>query len=271
MRFPLRAIAVAALLLVPAATGAEDVSDPAKVSQLLDIQDAPQLAPGEAGEFVVLLTNPYAGALRNSTFTAQVYFYATIEGGQPVDANWTSAFPRFASGTDATRREIAIPLGTFAPGTLTRRFTVETSPDMPHGSVFSQASYFVRFRIVFDYDNGTGEARYTMSSPGYFSRELWGRATDGTCSAPSRCAGNVNLSMLQVDGILPDSAFGVKEPIPIWPFWTLVAFMVFFLVLAFLFWVEENPAAFPRVERTWAVVRGKLRQMLPTRPRRPRS
>lgn len=261
MRFPLAVLGLSVLLLLPAATAAEDVRAPRKVGEILRVLAAPQLAPGESGDFKVLLTNPYLGSLRNATFTSQIYFYATIEGGQPVDQNWTSSFPRFANGTDASRRELTIRYGTLPRGNFTAPSTIETSREMPHGSVFSQAAYFVRFRFLFDYDNGTGEKRYTMASPGYFPRDLWDRARNGTCSK-GPCLGNIDLGLLGVDGIIPDTAFGVKEPIPIWPLWLLVGFMGFFLVLAFLFWVEEHPASFPRIERAWAVTRGKLRQLV---------
>ena len=264
MRVPLLAVGLALLLVLPGARGAEDVRAPGKVNKILDVLESPQLAPGQSGDFRFRLMNPYTNAIRNATFTAEIYFYATIEGGQPVDGNWTAPFPRIANGTDATRRQLTMSFGTVPPvprGNVTPNFTIETSADMPHGSVFSQSAYNVRFRLTFDYDNGTGDRMYNMSSRGYFSNALWERATNGTCTS-GLCYGNLDLGLLGVDGILPDSSFGVKEPIPIWPFWMLVGLMAFFLVLAFLFWVEENPAAFPRVERAWAVARGRLRQLV---------
>ena len=44
-------------------------------------------------------------------------------------------------------------------------------------------------------------------------------------------------------------------------------------ILAFLFWVEENPGTFPRVETWWARTRGRIaRTIAPLRPqRRPKA
>ncbi len=260
MRGPLLAIAVALLLVLPGVRAAEDVRDPGKVNKIVEVLEAPQLAPGESGDFRLVLTNPYVNPMRNATFTADIYFYATIDAGQPVDGNWTAAFPRIANATDAAGRQLTILLGTLPRGNLTSNFTIETSADMPHGSVFSQAAYFVRFQLTFDYDNGTGERSYAMASKGYFPGELWKQATNGTCTS-GFCYGSVDLGLLGVDGILPDSSFGVREPIPLWPFYMLVGFMGLFLVLAFLFWVEESPASFPRIDRALAVTKGKVREL----------
>ena len=264
MRVPLLAVALAVLLLLfPAAQGAENVRDPGKVNKILDILESPQLAPGEGGDFLYVFRNPYANPMRNAMFTAEIYFYATIDVAQPVDRNWTAPFPRIANGTDATKRQLTMVLGDVPqpPGNFTSRIAIETSTDMPHGTVFSQAAYFVRFGLTFDYNNGTGDRRYTMASKGYFPTSLWEQATNGTCTS-GLCYGSIDLGLLGVYGILPDSLFGVKEPITFWPFWVLAGIMVVFLVMAFLYWVEDNPASFPRVDRAWAVARGKLRQLV---------
>jgi len=267
MRLPLLAFGVAFLLALPGVTAAEDVRDPGRVNRIIEVVEAPQLAPGQSGDFRLVVTNPYAKPLQNATLTAEIYYYVTIDERQPVDANWTAPFPQIANTTDAARRKLTTPLGTVLRGNLLSNFTIETSTDMPHGSVFSQAAYFVRFRMTFDYDNGTGERRYTMASKGFFPQDVWEQATSGTCTS-GMCYGSIDLGLLGVDGILPDSSFGVKEPIPLWPFYALVGFMGVFLLLAFIFWVEENPASFPRVARGWAIAQGKLRELGAFRKRR---
>jgi len=269
MRLPPVAFGIALLLLLPVATAAEDVRDTDRVNEILEVIETPQLAPGESGNLRLLVTNPYANPMRNTTLTAEIFMYVTISERQPVDANWSAAFPQIANSSAPSRRELTMSIGTFPRGNLTTNFTIETSAEMPHGSVFSQATYFVRFRLTFDYDNGTEEAPYTMASQGYFPDGLWRQATNGTCTS-GMCYGYVDLGLLGVDGILPDSSFGVKEPIPMWPFYALIGFMGIFLVLAFVFWVEENPASFPRIGRGWAIAKGKLREWTVFRRPRPR-
>src|SRR5216117_2501551 len=129
--------------------------------------------------------------------------------------------------------------------------------------------------------NVTGNL-FRMVSPGFFTRAQWLAATireADPCNLPN-CRGHLNVTMLagflgvsRLDGIIPDSAFGVKEPIPRWPFYLLIALVVFFLFLAFLFWVEENPGTFPRIETWWARTRGRIaRTIAPLRPqRRPKA
>src|SRR5207245_1653007 len=69
---------------------------------------------------------------------------------------------------------------------------------------------------------------------------------------------------------VPGSAFGVKEPVPRWPFYLLIGLAALFLVFAFLFWVEENPGSYPRVDAWWARTRGRLvRTIAPLRRRSP--
>ena len=73
---------------------------------------------------------------------------------------------------------------------------------------------------------------------------------------------------LGVDGVLPDMSFGVKEPIPRWPFYALIVLAGVFTALAFLFWVEGNPGTYPRVEVWWARQRGRLARLRPMRRKR---
>ena len=268
----MRALAAGLALLVlffalamPAA--AEDFGEVGRVNKLISVFATPQLAPGDSGVFRFELNSTYTETIVNVTLRTAIYMYATIEDAVPVDGNWSLSFgyPRIAEATGPNPREhvwtwASIPARTAIP----LNFTVLTAPeadDMPHGSVFSQATYFVRFQLEFEGNVSGTWTPFVMKSRGHFTDAQWDAATNETntnpCVAPS-CRGNLNLTILGVDGLLPDSSFGVKEPIPIWPFYALVAAAALFLVFAFLFWVEENPGAYPRVETSWARVRGKF-------------
>ncbi len=178
-------------------------------------------------------------------------------------------FPRIA---ESGGRELVRNWSRVDPGAMNLSFTVLTSPDsdqMPHGSIFAQASYFLRFWLEFDGNVSGTMTHYRFASRGFFTDAQWNAATNANNTKPCTppwCRGNLNLTYLgRVDGLLPDSAFGVLEPIPRWPFYLLIALAAFFLVLAFLFWVEENPGAYPRVEAWWARTRGRMRRMRPSR------
>ncbi len=266
-----------ALLPVVRAAGPDDVWDIGNQNEIIDIMETPQLAPGESGELVFNISNPYGHPMDNVVLNVSIYRYATIEETAPLDSTWGWSFPKIVSASPSCNwRECRVLMGG-AQGHLginatdeyiVQRLTIATSKDMPHGSVFAQSSYFIRFWLEFTFDNGTGSSSYVMASRGYFTDEQWTEATTtlglgcGPYNSTNRCLGNVNLTRLGVDGVLPDTAFGVKEPIPIWPFYGLLVMTGLFLVLAFLFWVEENPGRYPRTERTWLTFKGRLRRLV---------
>jgi hypothetical protein len=279
----MRALALAlsllllATLLAPLST-AEDFGAVSKVTKLIGIQETPELAPGDSGRFVLFFNSTYTEDIHNVSLTASIYRYATIDESVPVNSSWGYSYPRIAeTGTQQwqwTNASVA------RNSSRSLSFTILTTPDsrdMPHGTIFSQSSYFVRFWLEFDGTVAGNSTRFRMVSFGFFTTAQWQAANVSStdCKLPD-CRGNVNLTMLasflgvnRLDGIIPDSAFGVKEPLPRWPFYLLIALVAIFLVLAFLFWVEENPGSFPRIETWWARTRGRLaRTIAPLRPHR---
>ncbi len=264
-------LAIILVLLPVVRAGPADPRDTLNVTMMINVVESPQLAPGDSGIFVFNFTNRYGYAMQNISLNVSIYQYATIEETLPVDSSWRWAYPRIAEST-TNPRELLIHRGgpmdrLNASERLIERFTILTSQDMPHGSIFAQSAYFLRFWLEFDFNNGTGSTHLVMASKGYFTDQQWYEATNnrgpgcGPYNATNRCIGNLNVTRLGIDGLLPDSLFGVKEPIPIWPFYGLIVVTAFFLVLAFLFWVEENPGKYPRVERAWLVFKGRLRRV----------
>ncbi len=264
---------LAAALLAPSAN-AEDFGAIGKVNGLIGIKESPQLAPGDSGRFVFYFNSTYTVPIQSVRLNASIYRYATIDGSVPIDGSWPYAFPKIQ---ESGNRTWVWTNAAIAPGRLPAllNFTILTAADsnqMPHGSIFSQSSYFVRFWLEFTANVSGTPTQFRMASRGFFTTAQWDTATNKTnttpCTPPG-CRGNVNLTRLGVDGILPDSSFGVKEPIPRWPFYLLIAFAVFFLILAFLFWVEENPGTYPRIGTWWARTRGRItRTIAPLRSRR---
>ncbi len=272
------ALLVVVFLLAPPTRGAQDYAAFGYVTRLIQIVSTPQLEPGQSGDFVFHLNSTYPSGMimQNVSVEADIYEYATIDQAIPIDRNWTYPYPVLRSTVgEAAGRSWWWNASSVFPGSVTNlSFTVVTSSDsdlMPYGSIFSQATYFVRFRLDFDGLVGATIEHFRMESKGYFSPSLWAEATNTTNTTPCTppwCRGNLNLTILGVDGVLPDSSFGVLEPIPRWPFYLLIALAVFFVILAFLFWVEENPGTYPRVETWWARQRGRLNRLRPRRRRR---
>src|SRR5205807_6735014 len=95
----MRALALALSLLLLAAflaplSAGEDFGAVGKVNKLVDIQDTPQLAPGETGRVRFLFNSTYSEAILNVRLNASIYRYATLDESIPVDTPWTYPYPR---------------------------------------------------------------------------------------------------------------------------------------------------------------------------------
>ena len=103
----------------------------------------------------------------------------------------------------ADARKATFNIGTIASNeTILLEFEIVSKEDTKEGT------YFVRFSMNFDY-NSTSRI---MQSRGHWSMEQW---EDATTNVTEGAPGNINLEVLEVDGIIPDSSFGIKKPIPL--------------------------------------------------------
>ncbi len=220
---PVRGLLLALLLsvLISGAAFAQSVSEPAKTNLILTIQASPQLVPGERGDLQLELHNPYPWAMENVSLFGEVY--AFLHRAERAEIAGLSNPPTLGTdGSTSIRLEFgSLPVADRKSATI----PVETSAQTPGGTVFTQGVYLLRFRLDFDY---VGGLHAVMVSPGFYTAEEWTFATrDATDEerATYRYIGFANYSALglvfglaSIDGILPDSGFGVKEPLPLWPF-----------------------------------------------------
>ena len=261
------ALLVAVFVLFVASSAATgDVRDPGMVNKILTYGtfETPDIEPGQQGIIAFNLTNPYNKTMADITLNVSIYEYAEQEVSRVVDSSWSYDFPKFESAA-APGREKTFLFASLASNSSTRvSLTVLTSEDMPHGGLFSQGAYLIRFWLEFRLDG----IPVWMASPGYWSKQQLIHATaDQNLCNPTDCVGDVNLTRLGgVDGILPDTAFGVKSSVPMWPFYAAGTGAIFFLLLAFLYYAEENPSKLPRTARAFASFKGKLVRVF--RPRK---
>lgn len=240
-----RAPAAAMLLLLLVATPAsvaEDLSAPNRIPDLSDFK-TPQIVPGESGIYRFSVRNRYNGTLENATLTVEIYKWATLEEARDIGA--ISDPPEIPTG--ARQGYTAPPFALGPNHTTLVSVSIDTSKSTPQGT------YFVRQMMQFDY-NGT---HLLMKSRGYFTDREWENAT--TDENGSRAVGGINLAALGVDGILPDSSFSVKEPIPMWPLALLIGLTGFFGALAILFYMMEE-RGHPRLKERFYKGSGKLKQ-----------
>ena len=277
------------LLLFPPTVGAHHIGSPRNVSFLLDHFLTPDLAPGERGPFTLTFRNTYPWNMTNVSLRLEVYRYREIDVDLPVLANWTGG-PDFVDDVGIDRGQSYEPVVLGPNNTILFRpnesrvvsFTVVTYPETRHGSVTKQGSYFVRTRLEFDLGEGAAMNHSWMMSRGYFTDVQFATAarpclpanSTDTCPGSIYYEGDYNMTYLgsvyglpqgHLDGLIPDTAFSVAERMPTWPYVAIGGAMVAFLVLAILFYAEENPAKYPRLARWWLGVKGKSR-----RPRSPK-
>ncbi len=210
------------------------VSRPNLVPDLGDFT-TPVIRPGERGTYNFTITNRYDQAIEDVTVTVEVYMWATIEESKPLDdldgpapkvegdTSYTGTFPSIASG-----------------GSVPVRLEFKTSGDTPKGT------YFVRHRIEFTYE----DQEFQMDSRGYYSWDEW----EGFDYS------NLHYQ-LGTAGIVPDSSFSVKDPVPLWPLATLIALCVLFGSLAVVFYLaEEHGEQYPRLKRGLQRLTGRWEQ-----------
>ena len=242
-RVPATAFAAVLLLLLPAAISAEeDLSAPNKIPDLSDFH-TPQIVPGASGSYGFSVRNRYNGTIEDASLTIEIYKWATLEDAK--DVGKISDPPRISGGS---RQSYTAPPFSLGPNqTASFKISIDTGKQTPQGT------YFVKQMINFTY-NGSS---LIMKSRGYFSNREWDNAT--TDVNGSRAVGGINLTMLGVDGILPDSSFSVKEPIPLWPLALLIGLTVLFGVLALVFYLMEEKGH-PLLKKRFYQGAGKLEQ-----------
>ena len=286
---PVAALLALALLLVPSGGADWDpyVSHPGNIPDFHNFT-TPQLAPGGSGPFTLEISNRYAEPLENVVVSMEIYMRADIEDSETIGAVADDARPRVDEGCwtrlpDGERECDVAPAAqraTFSPGTLAPGESMRFSTDIHSTEERSwlrctllgsrcdtgtaEGTYFVRFTLEFDH-NGTTRS---MLSRGHWSMAEWEAATT---DVPDGSPGNINLTALGVDGVIPDSSFGVKEPIPNWPLYVLIGLTVMFAGLAVVFYLEEE-GTYPGLNKWLQQQRGKLNQLrlrLKHRERRP--
>jgi len=267
---------VVLVVMLPFAT-AEDFRDPGRVNKVLGNFETPQLRPGESGQLRLRLQNPYTNAtMNNLTLTAEIYAFATLETYRTMEKGWTYQAPYFKD--TGNRRSAAMFSSLPARGIENLSFTFVSSTSAPYGAPLDQGAYFIRFLLEVDLipTNGTPVAGW-FASRGHFSNEEWANATrapDKNTQDATHYFGTVNLTYLGARlgatpllGLIPDTAIGVSEPIPLWPFYLLAGLMVLSAVMAFFYYVEEHPAQFPRAAKGWFASKGKVKSFVLLRRR----
>ena len=251
---------IVALISQPMGGGEIDdyVSYPGNIPDFHNFS-TPQLEPGQEGDFALDVHNRYGYSLDNVVIIAEIYHRADIDESESLDRISSNERP-FVRETcwnqdevencveTADARKATFNIGTIASNeTILLEFEIISKEDTKEGT------YFVRFSMTFDY-NSTSRV---MQSRGHWSMEQWENATTNVTEGSP---GNINLEALSVDGIIPDSSFGIKKPIPQWPLYVLITLTLVFAGLSVIFYLEEE-GTYPELNKWLQKRRGKLNQL----------
>ncbi|MGQ9587784.1 MAG: hypothetical protein ACUVT7_05320 [Thermoplasmata archaeon] len=248
-----------AMTLLLSASASADIAEPGQpryANKILGGFVTPTVAPGRTVHFSFNVSNPYddvSAAMTNINLTVGIYRYATQETVRDIDDNFSR--PPLIDGEST---EVMIGLPELEMSDTTRIYLdIETSEKTPHGSYFSQSTYFVRFKLEFNF---VGNATpVVLQSKGWFTDEQWDNMV--SFESGQSIVNMTYMKALGVDGLIPDSSFGLKVPIPRWPLAVLIAGCVMAAFMALYYFVLDNPGKYPSLEQRFYYLRGKVSEL----------
>jgi len=153
---------------------------------------APTLAPGASGTLTFTVSNPLSGPIAGVNVTLDVYAFNGFPG------NDTSTLP-VAGAPVLTTPSTSGAYANLSAGTLSPKGVYEGSVGVATSSSTPSGAFAVRVALSFSLaSNGTV---YRLESRGWFSDATWEAATE----LPNGSA-TLNLSVLGVSGVLPETA-----------------------------------------------------------------
>jgi hypothetical protein len=198
------------------------------------------IEPGDSGELKFSIENRYPFNMENVTLNLNIYKYVTLEKSKDVKNIDNS--PKIVHGSGGTRysildsQTIMFQWSSIHNNTQENvKIKISTSKETLEGT------YFIRMSLSFEYRSEI----YNMKSRGYYSQEEWDYAKN---TATPTDPGEFNLTALDVNGIIVDTSFRVKEPIPFWPLAIFIGLCILFAFLAGLFYLMDEHGKFPKLK-----------------------
>lgn len=188
----------------------------------------PQISHGKDGTFNFSIKNRYDKTITDVALTVEIYRWAIISTSKDIESVKNPPIIKESGNQYITFELNKIGINE----TIPIKFIIQTSSNTNKGT------YFIRCLLNFKYNN----TEYKMKSRGFFSNELWDDATE---NATKDDPGNINLTYLDCNGIIPDSSFGVKNQVPRWPRYLLIFLVIFLpigitIVVVLIFFKERK-------------------------------
>jgi len=204
----------------------------------------PQIKPGGKGTLNFTVMSRYDLEIKDVRLRLEIYREARIDESKNLSD--IGSPPYFLSSGNQSM------VVTF--GILRANVTETVREIIKARTTTREGTYFIRTSLSFLYNN----TLYKMKSRGHFPDELWYRATsDGDDHEDT---GAINLTTLGVDGIIPETTFGVRKTVAIWPIFFFGALTTLFAGLAiFVFLLEEE--VYPQLNKRVEEQRRKLNEL----------
>ena len=220
--------------------------------------ETPQLEPGQNGEFSLEIQNRYITNITNVIIDAEIYHRADIEESQALDEINSAKRPTITQncwnyiGEEESCDSSSPTIANFNIESILVNQTIQLKFNINTEESTEEGTYFVRFSMNYELN----ETKRILQSRGFWNMDQW---TNATTNLTENYPGNINLDSLNVDGIIPDSSFGVKKPIPKWPLYVLITLTIVFAGLSVIFYLEEEET-YPELNKWLQKIRGKFNQ-----------
>ena len=258
---------IIAVVLIPALSAGDDflpptvedyVCNPSNTNFLFLNLSGSTIYPGESGTFFFRLNNPYNRSMENIDLTAEIYAWADLENHRNIDASFPDP-PVIEQGDGRTYHD---HVDEILPG-----MNVSYSLLMKTFENTMDGVYYVRFTLEFDYSNSTSNPlqHFVMRSMSYYTKDQWDYATQepDESDLPYYRHG-VNITYLSqfypVDAIITFASFSVHRGVPKWPLFVFAGGAIFFAVLAYMYYMNDNYGKYQWLDEKTKQVSGKYQQ-----------
>ncbi|OIR12627.1 MAG: hypothetical protein BEU03_00305 [Marine Group III euryarchaeote CG-Epi6] len=221
--------------------------------------ETPQLEPGENSFFSFEIQNRYVENITNVSINAEIYHRADIDESESLEKINSGKRPiigencwNYKENDENCSDSLSSDKAGFNIEMIAVNQTIQLKFDINTNDDTIEGTYFVRFSMNYQLN----ETDRTLQSRGFWDMEQW---TNATTNLTDDYPGNINLDSLNVDGIIPDSSFGIKKPIPKWPLYILITLTVVFAGLSVIFYLEEEET-YPELNKWLQKMRGKFNQ-----------
>ena len=221
--------------------------------------ETPQLEPGENSFFSFEIQNRYVENITNVSINAEIYHRADIDESESLEKINSGKRPiiekncwNYKENDENCSDSLSPDKAGFNIEMIAVNQTIQLKFDINTNDDTIEGTYFVRFSMNYQLN----ETDRILQSRGFWDMEQW---TNATTNLTDDYPGNINLDSLNVDGIIPDSSFGIKKPIPKWPLYILITLTVVFAGLSVVFYLEEEET-YPELNKWLQKMRGKFNQ-----------